>query len=164
HVLRRLGRGHDDGDVARLLGEVCVQVADVADHETVPAGADFLRVLVVDRGDVEAALPKAGILYQRAADAACTDEHDTVGASQVQGEPPHGALGDLPHCELFHNRTLQRKSRTNISGPSVSGRAAGSTPSAASPAVTTAAERPVAAITTLRSCLRRRVKQAVTNA
>src|SRR5438445_1568045 len=83
---------------------------------------------------------------------------------EVQGEPSHGALGDLPHCELFHNRTLQRKSRTNISGASVSGRAAGSSPSAASPAVTTAAERPVAAITTLRSCLRRRVKQAVTNA
>src|SRR5207249_9708968 len=74
---------------------------------------------------------------------------------EVQGEPSHGALGDLPHCELFHNRTLQRKSRTNISGASVSGRAAGSRPSAASPAVTTAAERPVAAITTLRSCLRR---------
>src|SRR5437667_2651906 len=226
HLLRRLGRGDDDGDVAGLLGEVGVQVADVADHETVPAGADFLRILVVNRGDVEAALPEAGILYQRAADPAGANQHDAVRASQaqdvanprgelrdrvaqtalaeraeerevlahlrrggaaaagqlgggdgglalrvelleepeVQGEPSHGALGDLPHCELFHNRTLQRKSRTNISGASVSGRAAASSPSAASPAVTTAAERPVAAITTLRSCLRRRVKQAVTNA
>src|SRR5438876_2708401 len=226
HLLRRLGRGDDDGDVARLLGEVGVQVADVADHETVPAGADLLRIFVVNRGDVEAALPEAGILYQRAADPAGADQHDAVRASQaqdvanprgelrdgiaqaalaeraeerevlahlrrggaaapgqlgggdgglalrvelleepeVQGEPSHGALGDLPHCELFHNRTLQRKSRTNISGASVSGRAAGSSPSAASPAVTTAAERPVAAITTLRSCCRRRGKQAVTNA
>src|SRR6266702_4659393 len=226
HLLRRLGRGDDDGDVARLLGEVGVQVADVADHQTVPAGADLLRVLVVNRGDVEAALPEAGILYQRAADPAGADQYDAVRASQaqdvanprgelrdgiaqaalaeraeerevlahlrrggaaapgqlgggdgglalrvelleepeVQGEPPHCAVGDLPHCELFHNRTLQRKSRTNSSGASVSGRAAGSSPSAVSPGVTTAAERPVAAITTLRSCLRRRVKQAVTNA
>src|SRR5207253_10402290 len=53
---------------------------------------------------------------------------------EVQGEPSPGALGDLPHCELFHNRTLQRKSRTNISGASVSGRAAASSPSAATPA------------------------------
>src|SRR2546422_5880733 len=226
HLLRRLGRGDDDGDVARLLGEVGVQVADVADHETVPAGADLLGIFFVNRGDVEAAMPEAGILHQRAADPAGADQYDAVGASQaqvvanprgerrngiaqaalaeraeerevlahlrrggaaapgelgggdgglalrvelleepeVQGEPSHGALGDLPHCELFHNRTLQRKSRTNICGASVSGRAAGSSPSAASPAVTTAAERPVAAITTLRSCLRRRAKQAVTNA
>src|SRR5438034_8915899 len=80
----RLGRGDDDGDVAGLLGEVGVQVADVADHETVPAGADLLRILVVNRGDVEAALPEAGILYQRAADPAGADQHDAVRASQPQ--------------------------------------------------------------------------------
>src|SRR5207244_10695848 len=80
--------------------------------------------------------------------------------AQVQREPSHGALGDLPHCELFHNRTLHRKSRANACGPSVSGRATGSSSSAARPALTTGAERPVTATTTLRSCFRRRVKQA----
>src|SRR5439155_13888925 len=82
---------------------------------------------------------------------------------EIKGEPSHRALGDLPHCELFHNRALQRKSRAKISGASVSGRAAGSSPSAPSASSTCAAGRPVAPSSTLRSCLRRRAKQAVTN-
>src|SRR6266581_3607544 len=226
HLLRGVGGRHDDGDVGGLLRQVGLEVADVAHDEAVPARADLLRILVVDRGDVEAALPEAGVLDQGAADAAGADEDDVIGAAQaedvadlggelgdrvaeaalaeraeegevfadlrrggaaaprqlgggnrglalggellekpeVEREPPHGALGNLPHCELFHNRALQRKSRTKSRGASVSGRASGSSPSAASPAMTTAAGRPVAAITTFLSCLRRRLKQAVTNA
>src|SRR2546429_3319690 len=172
------------------------------------------------------ALPKAGVLHERAADAARAHQHDAVVAAQaqdvadpggelgdgiaqaalaeraeerevlahlrrgraaapgelgrgdgglalgpelveepqVQREPSHRALGNLPHCELFHNPALQRKSRTKASGSSVSGRAAGSRSRAASPAPTRAAARPVAAMSTLRSCLRRRMKHAVTNA
>jgi len=58
-------------------------------------------------------------------------------------------------CELFHNQRLQCKSATNVAGANVSGRAIGSIPRRVSPAVTSAAERPVAARSTLRSCLRR---------
>src|SRR4051812_15005500 len=29
--------------------------------------------------------------------------------SEVDGQPAHGAVGDLPHCELFHNGGLLRK-------------------------------------------------------
>src|SRR2546429_6225576 len=168
------------------------------------------------------ALPKAGVLHERAADAARAHQHDAVVAAQaqdvadaggelgdgipqaalteraeerevlphlrggraaapgelgrgdaglalgvelledpqVQREPSHRGLGNLPHCELFHNPALQRKSRTKASGSSVSGRAAGSRSRAASPALTWAAARPGAAPSTLRSCLRRRGEQA----
>src|SRR5207245_339494 len=75
--------------------------------------------------------------------------------SEVEREPAHGALGDLPHCESFHNPPLQRKSRTNCAGGSVSGRATGSSPSAARPAFTSSTGRPAAATSTLRSSLPR---------
>src|ERR1041385_6676633 len=223
-VLRRLGRGDHDRDVARLVAQIHIQVANVAHAEAVPPPADLLGVLVVDRRHVEAALPKARVLDQGAADATGADEHDAIGAAQAQDvadagdergngvaeaalaerpeerevladlggggaaaprqlgrgdgglalgiellekpqverEPPDRALGDLPHCELFHNRALHRRSPTNVPGPSVPGGAADSSPSCASPSATRAAECPVAAMTTLRSCLRRRAKHAVT--
>ncbi len=31
--------------------------------------------------------------------------------SEVNGQPTDGAIGDLPHCELFHNGRPRRKSR-----------------------------------------------------
>src|SRR5713226_6746897 len=84
----------------------------------------------------------------------------------VPGEsavPPHGLhVPDGNGRERFHNRALQRKSRTNVSGASVSGRAVGSSPRARMPSTTRSLGCRVAATSTLRSCLRRREKQAVT--
>src|SRR5919198_770017 len=146
----------------------------VAHDEPVPARADFARVLVVDRGDMKAALFEAVVLNERAAHAPCPHQDDAVAAfeaedvadaagelgdrvaeapfaegaeegqifadlcgcgtaepgqlagrdrrgfgllekSEVDGQPADRAIGNLPHCELFHNGGPRRKSR--FAGP-----------------------------------------------
>src|SRR5437870_6742519 len=95
HLLRGIRGRHEDGDVGRLALEVALDVADVAHHHAVPAGADFLRVLVVNRRHVEAALPKAGVLNQRAADPPCPDEDDAVAALKPEdAADPRSELRD----------------------------------------------------------------------
>src|SRR5205823_1371816 len=39
--------------------------------------------------------------------------------AKVDGQPPDGAVGDLPHCELFHNWRPQRKAgfRARMNAP-----------------------------------------------
>src|SRR6185436_17993030 len=150
--------------------EIGLEVLHVADDEPIPARADFARVLVVDRGDVKAALLESLVLHEGAAHAPRPDEHDAVPAlesqdiadaagelgdrvaeaafsegaekgevfadlsgggaaearqlargnrgsvglleeTEVEGQPADGAVGDLPHCELFHNRGPLRKVR-----------------------------------------------------
>src|SRR2546430_12580557 len=69
-------------------------VANVAHHQPVPAGADLARVFVIDRRDMEAALPKPGILGQRPADAPGADQHDSIGPLEPQDLPqPTRELG-----------------------------------------------------------------------
>src|SRR5260370_34771426 len=60
-----------------------------------------------------------------------------------------------------HHRVVQRKSDTNVTGASVSGRATGSSPRARIPSATRSLGCPVTPTSTLRSCLRRRKKQGV---
>src|SRR5256885_13338438 len=83
-VLGRVRGDDDDGDVGGFLLEIGLEVPDVADDETVPARADLLRVAVVDGADVKAALAKAGILRQRAADATRPNHHHTVRTLEAQ--------------------------------------------------------------------------------
>src|SRR5207244_2145390 len=120
-----------------------------------PAGADLLGILVVDGGDVKAALAEAGVLDERTDDSPRADEHDAVGASQAQDVADAGGeLGDRIPEPAFAEGAEEGEVLADL-------RRGGT---AAPPALTTGAERPVTAITTLRSCFRRRVKQAVTNA
>src|SRR5256886_15732440 len=86
-------------------------------HQAVPAGADLLRVLVVDRGDVEAALPKAGVLHERAADATRADQHDAIGAAQAQNVPdPGGELGDGIAQAALAERAEEREVLAHLRG------------------------------------------------
>ncbi len=94
-VLGGVGRSDDDRDVARLPLEVGLEVVDVPHHQAVPAGAHLLGVAVVYGRDVEAALAKAGILHQGAADATGPDDDDAIGAPQA--EDVAQARGELAH-------------------------------------------------------------------
>src|SRR5207247_2035949 len=94
YFLRRLRRGHEDGDVGRLLLQVARDVAYIAHHQPVPAGADLARVFVIYRRDMEAALPKPRILGQRPADAPGAHQHDSIGPFEPQDLPqPTRELG-----------------------------------------------------------------------
>src|SRR5207247_224572 len=110
-----LAGGHDDRDVGRLLLQVARDVAHVADYETVPARADLARVPVVNRRDVEAALPKPRVLHQRPADASRPDEHDAVRPLQPQDvAQARGELGDGVAEPPLAERAEEREILTHL--------------------------------------------------
>ena len=56
----------------------------IAHDEAVPARPDFAGILVVDRGDVEAALLEAVVLDERAAHSPRPHQHDAVAAFEPE--------------------------------------------------------------------------------
>src|SRR5438552_8203500 len=90
-------------------------MADVSHDQAIPARPDFARVLIVDRGDVKAALLESLILHQRAAHAARADQDDAIAALEPEDVTDAAReLGDGVAQAAFAERAEEGKVLTNL--------------------------------------------------